>query len=278
MKKGINVWSFPAGMSQADCIRLAAATGYDSIELSLDATGELSLESTDEQILALKKLADEVGIEISSLATGLFWGTPLTPDDPAIREKAKETVRFQLKAAKLLGVDAILVVPGCVNARFIEGCAEMSYDVVYDRALEAMQELKKDAEEIGVVIALENVWNKFLFSPLEMRDFIDKVGSEYVKVYFDVGNTQFIGFPEHWIKILGSRIARIHMKDFKEEIGNLDGFCELLQGNVNFPAVMKALREVGYDRYLTAEINYIPCETNRVVEDTNKAMTEIFTY
>jgi len=278
MKKGINVWSFPAGMSQADCIRLAAATGYDSIELSLDAEGELSLQSTDEQILALRKLADEVGIEISSLATGLFWGTPLTHDDPAIREKAKETVRFQLKAAKLLGVDAILVVPGCVNARFIDGCAEMSYDVVYDRALEAMKELKKDAEEAGVVIALENVWNKFLLSPLEMRDFIDKIGSDYVKVYFDVGNTQFIGFPEHWIKILGSRIGRIHMKDFKEAIGNLDGFCELLQGNVNFPAVMKALREVGYDGYLTAEINYIPCETDRVVVDTYKAMTEIFTY
>ena len=111
-----------------------------------------------------------------------------------------------------------------------------------------------------------------------MRDFIDKIGSDYVKVYFDVGNTQFIGFPEHWIKILGSRIARIHMKDFKEAIGNLDGFCELLEGNVNFPAVMKALREVGYDKYLTAEINYIPCETDRVVVDTYKAMTEIFTY
>ena len=177
-----------------------------------------------------------------------------------------------------MGVDAILVVPGCVNARFIDGCAEMPYDVVYDRALEAMQELKKDAEEAGVVIALENVWNKFLLSPLEMRDFIDKIGSDYVKVYYDVGNTQFIGFPEHWIKILGNRIARIHMKDFKESIGNLDGFCELLEGNVNFPAVMNALREVGYDGYLTAEINYIPCETNRVVEDTFKAMTKIFTY
>jgi len=278
MKKGINVWSFPAGMSQADCIRLAAKTGYDSIELSLDATGDLSLESTDEQIIAHRKLADELGIEISSLATGLYWDNPLSHDDPAVREKAKAIVRFQLKAAKLLGVDAILVVPGCVNARFIDGCAEMPYDVVYDRALEAMMELKKDAEEAGVVIALENVWNKFLLSPLEMRDFIDKIGSDYVKVYFDVGNTQFIGFPEHWIKILGSRIGRIHMKDFKEAIGNLDGFCELLQGNVNFPAVMKALREVGYDGYLTAEINYIPCETDRVVVDTYKAMTEIFTY
>ena len=154
----------------------------------------------------------------------------------------------------------------------------MSYDVVYDRALEAMKELKADAEAAGVVIALENVWNKFLLSPLEMRNFIDAVGSDYVKVYFDVGNTQFIGFPEHWIKILGSRIARIHMKDFKEAIGNLDGFCELLQGNVNFPAVMKALREVGYDSYLTTEINYIPCETDRVIVDTYKAMTEIFTY
>ena len=278
MKKGINVWSFPAGMSQKDCMRLAAKTGYDSIELSLDAEGELSLKSSDEEIKSFRALADELGIEISSLATGLYWGTPLSSDDESVRQAAKDTVRFQLNAAKLLGVDAILVVPGCVNARFIDGCAEMPYDVVYDRALEAMQELKKDAEEAGVVIALENVWNKFLLSPLEMRDFIDKIGSDFVKVYFDVGNTQFIGFPEHWIKILGSRIARIHMKDFKEAIGNLDGFCELLEGNVNFPAVMKALREVGYDKYLTAEINYIPCETNRVVEDTFKAMTKIFAY
>ena len=265
-------------MSQADCMRLAAATGYDSIELSLDATGELSLESTDAEIAAFRTLADELGVEISSLATGLYWGTPLTHDDPAIRQKAKDTVRFQLKAAKLLGVDAILVVPGCVNARFIENCPEMPYDVVYDRALEAMNELKADAEAAGVVIALENVWNKFLLSPLETRDFIDKIGSDYVKVYFDVGNVQFCGFPEHWIKILGNRIARIHMKDFKEVIGNIEGFVELLSGSVNFPAVIKALREVGYDGYLTAEINYIPCDSDKIVVHTLDSLKRIVAY
>lgn len=278
MKKGINVWSFPAGMSQADCMRLAAAAGYDSIELSLDATGELSLESTDAEIAAFRTLADELGIEISSLATGLYWGTPLTHDDPAVRQKAKDTVRFQLKAAKLLGVDAILVVPGCVNARFIENCPEMPYDVVYDRALEAMNELKVDAEAAGVVIALENVWNKFLLSPLETRDFIDKINSDYVKVYFDVGNVQFCGFPEHWIRILGKRIARIHMKDFKEVIGNIEGFVELLSGSVNFPAVIKALREVGYDGYLTAEINYIPCDSDKIVVHTLDSLKRILAY
>ncbi len=275
MKKGINVWSFPAGMSQADCMRMAAATGYDSIELSLDATGDLSLESSDEQIASFRALADELGIEISSLASGLYWDTPLTHDDPAVREKAKETVRFQLKAAKLLGVDAILVVPGCVNAGFIPGCPVVPYDVAYDRALAAMNELKADAEKAGVVIALENVWNKFLVSPLEMRDFIDKVGSDYVKVYFDVGNVVFNGFPEHWIKILGKRIARIHMKDFKEVIGNIEGFVELLNGNVNFPAVMQALREVGYDGYLTAEINYIPCDSDKIVAHTLDSLKRI---
>lgn len=278
MKKGINVWSFPAGMSQADCIRLAAAAGFDSIELSLDEKGELSPESTEEQIVALRTLAQEEGIAISSLATGLYWANPLTHDDPAVRERAKNIVRFQIKAAKLLGADAILVVPGCVNARFIDDCPEMPYDVVYDRALAAMQELKADAEAAGVVIALENVWNKFLLSPLEMRDFIDKIGSEYVKVYYDVGNTQFIGFPQHWIRILGSRISRIHIKDFKEAVGTLDGFCPLLEGDVNFPAVMQALRETGYDGPITAEINYIPCETDALVKATYGAMEKIFTF
>ena len=161
---------------------------------------------------------------------------------------------------------------------FFAGSEIIAYDVAYERSRDALKELGEYAVKVGINIGVENIWNKFLLSPLEMRNFIDAIGSDFVKVYYDVGNTQFIGFPEHWIKILGSRIARIHMKDFKEAIGNLDGFCELLQGNVNFPAVMKALREAGYDGYLTAEINYIPCETDRVVVDTFKAMTEIFTY
>ena len=275
MKKGINIWSFPAGMSIEDCMKLAAKTGYDSIELSLDATGPLSLESSDEEIVYFKNLAKELGIEISSLATGLYWGTPLTSDDPAIRQKAKDTVRFQLKAAKLLGCDAILVVAGCVGADFIENCPVTPYDVAYDRALETLKELAPDAEKAGVTIALENVWNKFLLSPLETRDFIDKIGSDYVKMYFDIGNVLVTGYPQHWVKILGKRIARVHVKDFRTIVGNINGFVDLLSGDVNFPEVMKELRACGYDGYLTAEMNGFPCATDAVVVHTKDDLDRI---
>ena len=209
MKKGINVWSFPAGMSAEGSVRLAAKTGYDSIELSLDAEGPLSLKSSDEEIARFRTLADELGIEISSLASGLLGYAPGARDDPAVREQAKATVRFQLHAARVLGCGAMLrVVPGCVGADFVPDCPVVPYDVAYDRALEACKELAKDAEEAGVVIALENVWNKFLLSPAgASRDFIDKIGSDYVKVYFDIGNVLVTGYPEHWVKILGERVA-----------------------------------------------------------------------
>ena len=141
-----------------------------------------------------------------------------------------------------------------------------------------MKELAPDAEAAGVVIGLENVWNKFLLSPLEMRDFLDKVGSDYVKAYFDIGNVVVNGYPEHWIRILGSRIARVHVKDFRTIVGNINGFVDLLGGDVNFPEVVKALREVGYDSYLTAEMNGFPCASDAVVVRTLDALTRIVNY
>ena len=272
MKKGINIWSFPAGMSIEECIRLAARVGYDSIELSLDATGPLSLESSDEQIASFKTLADEAGIEISSLASGMYWDTPLTSDDPAVRQEAMRRVRFQLKAAKLLGCDAILVVAGCVGASFIESCPVVDYDTAYERAVAAAKELSRDAEAQGVTICMENVWNMFLLSPLETRRFIDEVGSDYVKVYFDTGNVVVTGYPEQWVKILGKRIGRVHIKDFRRVVGNINGFVDLLGGDVDFPAVMKALRACGYDGYLTAEMNGFPCASDAVIWRTLDAL------
>jgi len=107
--------------------------------------------------------------------------------------------------------------------------------------------------DLKVTIAVEEVWNKFLLSPLEMRQFVDAVGSPYVQVYFDVGNQLAVGFPEQWIRILGSRVRRIHLKDFRIAIGNINGFVTLLEGNVNCSDTMRAVREVGYNGYLTAE-------------------------
>ena len=107
---------------------------------------------------------------------------------------------------------------------------------------------------------IENVWNRFLLSPLEFRDFLDKVGSDYVGCYFDVGNVILTGYPEQWVKILGSRIKRVHLKDFKKSVGTLDGFCDLLDGDVDYAAVMVALRDTGYDGPVTAE--YFDCEAD----------------
>lgn len=275
MKKGINIWSFKNGMAVVECIAMAKDAGFDGIELSLNEKGEVSLESTEKDILGIKKIAQDVGIEISSLASGLYWSYPATSSDPKIRQKSKDIVKKQLDTAALLGADGILVVPGAV-AGFAPDGEVVQYDVAYDRALEAFTELKNDAESKKVNIGLENVWNKFLLSPIEMRDFIDKIDSSYVGAYLDVGNVINTGYPEQWIRILGKRIKKVHFKDFRRNVGTLEGFVDLLAGDVNFPAVMEAFNEVGYDDYVTAEMipNYAHY-TNQIIYNTSKSMNKI---
>lgn len=254
MKKGISIWSFPAGMSIAECIELAKKSGFDGIELALNETGPLSLESSDEEIMGYRKAADEIGIEISSLATGLYWSYSLTSNNIDIQKKAKEIVRKQIDFAGLLGVDTILVVPGAVGVDFIPDCEIVDYDVAYKRALAALKELVGYAEIREITIGVENVWNKFLLSPLEMRSFIDSVGSDYVGAYLDVGNVVYSGYPEHWIKILGKRIRKVHFKDYRKDVGSVAGFVDLLSGDVNYPAVINELENTGYNSYVTAEM------------------------
>jgi L-ribulose-5-phosphate 3-epimerase len=275
LKKGINIWSFKSGMTIAECIAMAKDAGFDGIELSLDEQGDVSLTSSEKDILQVKKLAEDTGIEIPSLATGLYWSYPATSHDPKIRQKSKDIVKRQLEAAALLGADSILVVPGAV-AGLSPDSEVVQYDVAYDRALEAFTELKEEAEAHKVYIGLENVWNKFLLSPLEMRDFVDKINSPYVGVYFDVGNVISTGFPEHWIRILGNRIKKVHFKDFRRAVGTLEGFVDLLAGDVNFPEVMKTFEEVGYDDYVIAEMipNYT-YHTNQIIYNTSKSMDKI---
>ena len=275
MKKGINIWSFKRGMTVAECIAMAKDAGFDGIELSLDEQGEISLNSSERDILRIKKIAEDTGIEIASLATGLYWAYPVTSSDPKIRQKSKDIVKKQLETAALLGTDGILVVPGMV-AGLSPNSEVVQYDVAYERALEAFVQLKEEAEATKVSICLENVWNKFLLSPLEMRDFIDKINSPYVGVYLDVGNVIYTGYPEHWIRILGKRIKKVHFKDFRRNVGTLEGFVDLLAGDVNFPEVVQAFKEVGYDDYVTAEMipNYTHY-TNQIIYNTSKSMDRI---
>lgn len=246
MKKSINQWAFPSGMSLVDCFKLAKTAGFEGVEVVFSEDGEINLNSTKEKIEKIKEDAKNVGIEIASLATGLFWKYSLTSDNPQEQEKAKDITKKMLEVASWLGTDAILVVPGVVND-------VVSYDKAYERSLKALKELSKSAEEYRVCIAVENVWNRFLLSPLEMKQFVDEIGSPFVSVYFDIGNVVLFGYPEQWIRILGKRIKRIHVKDFKRSIGTALGFVNLGYGDINWENVISALKDIGYDGWLIAE-------------------------
>ena len=275
MKKGINIWSFPP-VSIKENLKLAKDAGFEGVELALNAEGELSMASTDKEILEVKKVADDLGLSLYSLSSGLCWDYRLSDDDKNMREKAKEMIKKQLYTAKLLGADTALVIPGVVNVEFSFPEKKVAYDVVYERALEGICELKSYAEELKVNIGLENVWNKFLISPMEMRDFIDKVGSDYVGSYLDIGNTLYCSYPEDWVRILGKRIKKVHFKDYRVAVGGLAGFVDLLAGDVDYPAVVDALNEIGYEDWVSAEM--IPAYkhySETIIYNTSNSMDKI---
>ncbi|MFB5266454.1 sugar phosphate isomerase/epimerase family protein [Paenibacillus enshidis] len=276
MKKGINIWSFPGDMPIAECAEIAKDAGFAGIELALTEQGELGLNITDKDAARIKDSVHSAGLEIAGLATGLYWDYSMTSDDPGVRQKAVDICKKQLDLAQVLGVDAILVIPGAVGVDFIPDFPAVSYDKVYERALEAVSGLADYARAAGVAIALENVWNKFFLSPLELKGFIDTVGSDHVGSYFDVGNVVHSGYPEHWISILGHRIKKVHFKDYRREVGGLAGFVDLLAGDVNYPAVVEALQAIGYDNYVTAEM--IPSYKHhsvQIVYNTSSSMDAI---
>lgn len=276
MKKGISIWSFPA-MQLKDAFALAQDAGFEGVEVALDENaGEITLTSSEKELLQVKQQAQDAGIELYSVASGLYWSYWLNSQDAAERQKAMDIVKKQLETASILGCQSILVIPGTVNAEFAAPGRVIDYETTYNTSLESLMQVKKYAEEYKVEIALENVWNKFLLSPMEMRDFIDKLDSPYVGSYLDIGNTLANGFPEHWIKTLGQRIKKVHFKDYRVEAGGLHGFVDLLAGDVNYPAVTEALAAIGYDGWVSAEMipNY-KYYTETIIYNTSKAMDAI---
>lgn len=275
MKKGINIWSFPQGTIKENLV-LAKDAGFEGVELALNGEGELSMQSTQKEITEIRKTAEDMGLKLYSLSCGLCWNYRLSDDDVDMRQKAKDMIKKQLETAKLLGADTALVIPGVVNVEFSMPEKKVAYDVVYDRALEGINELKKYAEDLQVNIGLENVWNKFLISPMEMRDFIDKIGSDYVGSYLDVGNVLYCGYPEDWVRILGKRIKKVHFKDYRAQAGGLHGFVDLLAGDVNYHEVVKALQKIGYSDWVSAEMipNY-KYHSDAIIYNTSNAMDRI---
>jgi len=221
-----------------------------------------------EQVRSYRDRIGSFGLEAPSVASGLGWKYPLSSADAAVVKKGKRAVERSLEAASELGAGTILVVPGTVTE-------EVGYAQAYERSQRALRELAPRAEDLGVNIGVENVWNKFLLSPLEFRRYLEEIGSDFVRAYFDVGNILVSGYPQDWIRVLGDYISCVHVKDFSTKIGNINGFTYLLQGDVNWKEVMAAFREVGYDHYLVAELGAFKFFPTKMLRDTCSSLERI---
>jgi len=280
MKKSISIWSFPNSWDFSLKLEIARKAGFEGIEPELAEAGPIHLKSSDEELASARALAKSHGLTFSGLATGLYWGANAASNEASIREQAAAILQRQIECASALGIDAVLVVPAAVGVDFLPGAEVVPYDIAYARAQALIRAALPVAERHRVSIGIENVWNKFLLSPLEMRDFIDSFQSEWVGSYLDVGNVLATGYPEHWIRILGHRIKRVHFKDYRRAVGTTAGFVDLLSGDVHWPAVVRELKAIGYTGWVAAEMippvpfyKYCP---EILIENTARAMDAIF--
>ncbi len=245
LKKSLGFGMIKEDLSLTDKFKLAKDLGFDGIELN-SPTDFLKSE-----ILEAKAKS---GIEFPSVVNKDHWTKPLSDPDPQVREQCIQSVAQSLQDIKDLGGDTVLVVPGVVNEK-------VSYEQAYNTSLDSVRRLIPYAEKTGMQIGLENVWNNFILSPVEAKRFIDEINHPLVGWYFDIGNILRYGWPEHWIKTLNSRIMKLHIKEFSRELMNKEGLwagfkVNLLEGDNNWPVVMKAISEINYrGGWITAEVN-----------------------
>jgi hexulose-6-phosphate isomerase len=221
--------------------QMAKDVGFEGIEIGTIAD---PAEATE-----IKEASAKTGLTIHSVMNADHWRYPLSSADPEVVAKSVAGMETSLRNAKLWGCDSVLLVPAVVNP-------ETSYQDAWTRSQKVVKaRILPLAEELRVVIGMEEVWNKFLLSPLEMARYVDEFASPWVKAYLDVGNMLFYGFPQDWIRTLGKRIHRVHIKDFKLERGKGQfSWKNLGEGDVDWPEVRKALGEVGYEGWVTTEI------------------------
>ena len=258
MKKSINLWAFPYpdSMSLKECLQLAKDAGFDAVELNYDLENDLSPNASHEDLLSIRRMADSIGIEISGLCSFLFWPYPLSSNDPEKRARGLELAGLIGKAAHTMEVENVLVVPGAVGIPWRDDHEPVANDVCEARAKEAVGQLMREAEKNKVYLNMENIFfNGFLMTPAEMNAFVDGFQSEYVRVHFDTGNIMEYQFPEHWARLLGGRTKNVHLKEFtkKGTDHSLECFRPILDGTTNWPAVIEALDQAGYEGYLTFE-------------------------
>jgi hexulose-6-phosphate isomerase len=216
-------------------------------EAAFEGVEPMSHMDQDEVVKAL----EETGLRAASVCCNTHWNKPVSDPNPAVREEGLNGLKRALRDAKRYGASSVLFVAAVVNK-------DVTYADAYKRSQEEIRKAIPLAEELGVKIAIENVWNHFLLSPLEAARYVDEFNSPWVGWHFDVGNVITYGWPEQWIRVLGKRIQKLHIKEFSREKANKEGLWKgfdvpFLKGDNNWPVVMKALDEIGYDGWGIAE-------------------------
>ena len=248
MKKGINEEAgIPAEWrnNRDEEFKKISNAGFDGIELVWEKP------FSEEEKKSLLEASEKYSLEIIGLVTPLFWQYTLSSTDAETRKRGGEILRQLVSDAADLKAETVLCVPGTVGSA-------TPYLDAYENSKSTIIENLPFIEKTGVTVCIENVWNKFLTTAVQVRDFVDEIGSPFVKAYLDAGNVLINSYPQDWVRVLGERVRRLHVKDFKNGIGNITGFTDLLLGDLNWHALNESLKEVGYDGYMTIEIPYYP--------------------
>ena len=246
MKVGITELVIPSKWSFDEVLRNIKANGYEALEFALRDQGYFSLAAGKAQLKELPKKAGDAGIKLVSICPA-FGGRPkdVMTNDAAVRKASVQTITDCMKIANAVKVDKILLVLGGLTP-------DLYYDQAYKNAVGTLREIAPVAEDMGVKLAIEYVWNKFLLSPMEFARFLDEVGSPNIGFYFDPGNMCAFSYPKQWVRLLGKHLMAVHMKDFKRQ-----GFqwVPLGQGDADFPGIMAELRALKFDGALVSEVD-----------------------
>lgn len=262
MKVGLSCIITPREWSFDELLEKSKSAGYEALELVITDEGEITLETSPPALEALAGRARDAGLGLVSICPAFSrWPKDLMTNDWAVRRDSMDTVRRCLDVARALGIDTMLLTLGGMPA-------SLFYNEAYANSLQSMQKLAPYAEQVGVNLAIEYVWNRFLLSPMEFARFCDECASPRVGLFFDTGNMVIQGFPEHWVRICGKHLMKVHFKDFKREGAQ---WPPLLQGDVDFPAVMRELIKIRYHDALLSEVD----PSTASLEDTAAAIRKI---
>jgi len=244
LKKAVKYGMVREGDTVLAKFELLRELGFDGVEL--DSPSDLDLD----EVLEAKAAT---GLAIPGVVDSVHWSKPFSHPDAAVRAEGVAALETALRDCKKVGGTSVLVVPAIVNGG-------VRYDDAYRRSQEEIAKCVPLAEELGLQIAFENVWNNFLLSPMEAARYVDEFESKSVGFHFDIGNIVLYGWPAHWIQILGPRIFKLDIKDYSrkklDDEGRWAGFgVQIGEGDADWPATMKALDEIGYEGWGTAEVS-----------------------